>query len=81
MQTAGYILGRMQYAPTGLRPISTDKEYYTCRQPDTFWDVCNMPLLGYDQLLQIKNISYADGRVYAGAYAIHPYRVTTNFYR
>ena len=40
-----------------------------------------MPLLGYDQLLQIKNISYADGRIYAGAYAIHPYRVTINFYR
>ena len=39
------------------------------------------PLLGHDQLLQIKNTSYADGRVHSGAYAIRPYWVMNNFYR
>ena len=73
--------GLMQYAPTWMRSISTDKEYYPCGWPGTFWGVCNTPLPGYDQLLQIKNNSYADGRVYAGAYAMRPYWVRNNFYR
>ena len=137
MRTAGYILGRMQYAPTGLWITSTDKEYYPCRWPGTFWDVCfcaptglwitsidkeyypcgglgtcwgvcfcaptglwitstdkeyypygqrgtywgvcNTPLSGCDQLLPIKNITRVDGRIYAGAYAIRPYRVHNRY--
>ena len=81
MQIAGYMRGSMQCAPTGLRPTSTDKEYYLCRWPGTFWGVCNTPLPGYDQLLPIKNTTHADGGVYEGAYAIRPYRAMNNFYR
>ena len=66
MQTAGYILGRMQYAPTWVRSISTEKEYDPCRQRDIFWSVCNTSLLGCDQFLPIKNTTHADGWVYAG---------------
>ena len=79
MRTAGYIQGRMQYAPTWVRSISTDKEYYPCGWLGTFWDICNTPLLGYDQPLPIRNTTHADGYVYAGAYAIRPYRVMNNF--
>ena len=75
----GYILGRMQYAPTWVRSISTDQEYYPCRQRGTFWGVCNTPLLGCDQFLLRKNTTHADGRIYAGVYAIRPYRVMKNF--
>ena len=46
MQTAGYILESMQYAPTELGITSTDKEYYPYRRPGICWGVCNMPLLG-----------------------------------
>ena len=46
MQMAGYMQGRMQYAPTGLRSISTDKEYYPCGWQDICGGVCNTPLLG-----------------------------------
>ena len=48
MQTAGYMLGCMQYAPIGLRPTSTEKEYYPCGWRDICVDVCNTPLLGYE---------------------------------
>ena len=69
----------MQYAPIGLRPTSTNKKYQLCRRPGTFWGVCNTPLPGYDQLLQIRNTSYADGRVYTGVYAIRPYPVHNRY--
>ena len=81
MQTAGYMRGRMQYAPTWLRSISTEKEYYPCGWMGVCGGVCNTPLLGHDQLLPIKNIIHTDNGVYAGAYAIRPYWVTINFYR
>ena len=77
---AGYILGRMQYAPTWVRSTSMDKKYQLCRRPGTYWGVCNTPLLGYDQFLLIKNITHANCWIYTGAYAIRPYWVTTNFY-
>ena len=71
----------MQYAPTGVRSTSTNKEHYPCRWPDICRGVCNTPLSGYDQLLPKKNTTHADGRVYAGAYAIRLYRAMNNFYR
>ena len=46
MRMAGHMRGRMQYAPTWLRSISTEKEYYPCRRQGIFWGVCNTPLLG-----------------------------------
>ena len=46
MQTAGYILGRMQYAPTWVRLISTEKEYYLCGRQGICRGVCNTPLPG-----------------------------------
>ena len=73
--------GRMQYAPTWLQSISTDKEYYSCRWLGVCGGVCNVLLLGYNQFLQIKNNSYADSRVYIVAYAIRPYLGAINFYR
>ena len=81
MRTAGYILGHMQYAPTWVRSISTDKEYYPCGRPGTFWGVCNTPLLGCDQFLPKKNTTHAGGWVHIEVYAICPYRVMNNFYR
>ena len=81
MRTVRYMRGRMQYAPTGLGIISTDKEYYPCGQRGIYRDVCNRPLLGCDQFLLIKNTTHADDRTYVGAYAIRPCWVTTNFYR
>ena len=81
MQTAGYILGRMQYAPTWVRSISTEKEYDPCGQRDTYWGVCNTPLLGCDQFLPRKNMTHADSGVYSGAYVIRPYLGAINFYR
>ena len=72
MWMAGYILGRMQYAPIGLRLTSTEKEYYPCGQRGTYWGVCNTPLPGYDQFLSIKNTTHADSRVHSGAYAFMP---------
>ena len=81
MQTAGYILESMQYAPTGLGITSTDKEYYPCGQRDIYRGVCNTPLLGCDQFLLRKNTTHADGRVHSGTYAIRPYRAMNNFYR
>ena len=71
--------GRMQYAPTWMRPTSTDKEYYPCGRSGTYRGVCYTPLSGYDQLLQIKNTSYVNDRVHSGAYAIRPYWVMNNF--
>ena len=72
MQIAGCMRRRMQYAPTGLRLTSTEKEYYPCGWQDICGGICNMPLLGYDQLLPIKNTNHADGRVHIGAYAFTP---------
>ena len=46
MQIAGYMLEHMQYAPTWVRSISTDKEYYPCGWPGTYWGLCNMFLPG-----------------------------------
>ena len=40
MQITGYMLGRMQYAPTGLQSTSTDKEYYSCGRQDICRSVC-----------------------------------------
>lgn len=78
---AGYMRGCMQYAPTELGITSTDKEYYSCGRPGTYWGVCNTPLLGHDQFLLIKNTTHADSWVHAGAYAMRPYRAMNNFYR
>ena len=72
MQIAGYIRGRMQYAPTGLGITFTDKEYYPCGQRGICEGVCNMPLLGCDQFLPIKNTTHADSGIHAGAYAFAP---------
>ena len=80
MRMAGHMWGRMQYAPTGLGIISTDKEYYPCRWLGVCRGVCNTLLLGYDQLLSKKNTTHADSRIYAGAYAICSYWVGNNFY-
>ena len=76
----GCMLGRMQYAPTWVRSISTDKEYYPFGWRGICVGVCNMPLPGYDQLLPKKNTTYADGGVHSGAYAIRPYLGAINFY-
>ena len=81
MRMAGHMRGRMQYAPTWVRSISTEKEYYSCGRLGTCWGVCNTPLLSYNQLLLRKNTIHADGRVHAGAYAIRSYLGTINFYR
>ena len=71
----GYMRRRMQYAPTGLWSTSTDKEYYPCGQRGICGGVFNMPLLRCDQLLPIKNTTYAESEVYAGVYWIRPYRM------
>ena len=80
MRMSGHMRGRMQYAPTGLRPTSTDKKYQLCRRPGTFWGVCNTSILGCDQFLPRKNTTHAESGVHTGAYAIRPYRVMNNFY-
>ena|GEM_PF-2611866 len=71
--------GCMQYAPTWVRLISTDKEYYPCGQRGICGGVCNTPLPGYDQLLPKKNTTHADGEVHTGVYAIRPYRVHNRY--
>ena len=71
----GCIRGRIQYASTGLRSTSTDKEYYSCGKRGIYGGVFNTPLLRCDQLLPIKNTIHADGRTHAGAYSICPYRM------
>ena len=71
----GCIRWCIQYAPTGLRSTSIDKEYYPCGKRGIWGGIFNMPLLGYDQLLPIKNTTYAESEVYAGAYWIRPYRM------